>query len=296
MSDGRRPPSASIWRALLPWLWVGLLAGVATWMHQGAVGSQRTSFDGVVPLEYLPSGETARALALGHRPALADVFWIRAVLYFGGEMSQRQQFEWLQQYIEVVTALDPDFKDIYQWGGMVFILRQEEVQIEDVRMANAILEQGTERFPDNWELPTSAMANCSYYATPRDEEERQELEGCRQRFMRIAAFRPGAPPSLALLATQQIASDDVELRPQLCGMIKDIYLLHERDPEIREQLEYRLRSGVCGAAAESELQALRERFDRMHRATYPYVPADLAVQIVPTERWSEREAQRASEE
>lgn len=276
---------------------VGLvLCGLGAWgAHLGAADS-RTAVGGDVPLEYLPSSETALALSLGHRPALADVFWVRGVLYFGGEMNNRRKYEWLTQYIDLVTALDPDFVDVYQWGGMALIVRQNQVEFEDVMMANEILERGTERFVDNWELPMSAMANCSFYVTPRSADEAEALQACRARFMRIAAFRPGAPASLALLATQQVSEEEVEARPQLCGLIKDIYLLHEKDPEVRGQLEARLLSGLCGATASEELVSLREQFRRMQQLSYPYVPEDLLVQIVETGAWDRVSAERANKE
>jgi hypothetical protein len=133
-------------------LWLCLALGVvsvgAYVSHRGAVSSGEAVEGDLV--EYVPDPEYARLLALGHTPSLADVFWVRGVLYFGQGIQSKQKegrFRWLASYIDVVVELDPDFESIYQWGGAAVIFSQPEVTVEQVRLANEILEAGAARFP-----------------------------------------------------------------------------------------------------------------------------------------------------
>ena len=254
------------------------LAGVAALAHRGARGSSQASWSRErVPLEYLPSTDTVLVVSLGHRPAMADLFWVRSVLYFAAELQDRKQFEWLLQYLDLVIALDPQFQDIYRWGGSAFIVRTEKVTFEDVLLANRILEQGAQAFPDNWKIPHMAAANCSYYVRDPTPEQQRVLAECRTRYLTMAAWRPGAPFYVALTLSALKSGDPVEF----CALLVDTYLMHAHDPVIREQVERRMIGGVCSEQLSGQrLRAKLAAFEGASAHYLPYLEPDLMVHVV----------------
>ena len=269
-----------------------VLIGAAVGSYRGAQQVERTNnAQGVqAPLEYLPSVQSARLLSLGHEPALADLFWIRAVLYFHNEVMRYHQFTWLQQYTDLVSALDPDFIDIYRWGGTVMVFsRQDEISYEDVARANAILEEGAKRFTEDYQLPMSAAANCTYYVKNPSQEESDALEACRRRFLAMAAQRPGAPQYVVMLHVQSTASkasESPEVRQQLCEFLRNTYM-GNNDPDVQAQIERRMKSGFCGEGLSADqLQRMREQFSSIHKKTFPFISPDLAVHVVDFGRFA----------
>lgn len=80
------------------------------------------------PSLWLQSGPAAQKLSLGFRNLVADVYWIRAVVYYGGRLqdAKAQQagngpvknFDLLFPLLDLVTSLDPHFKVAYRFGSI----------------------------------------------------------------------------------------------------------------------------------------------------------------------------------
>src|SRR5882672_10666410 len=69
---------------------------------------------------YLPSGKMVKRLSLGYSSLLADIYWTRAVQYFGGRFGQKsKRFDLLYPLLDITTDLDPQLLEAYQ-GGSVF--------------------------------------------------------------------------------------------------------------------------------------------------------------------------------
>jgi len=217
---------------------------------------------------------------------MADWFWVRSVLYFAGELQRRHRFEWLMSYLDLVIELDPDFVEIYRWGGTALILRTNKVTLEDVRLANQILEQGATRFPDDWGLAHMAAANCSYYISKPSPQEKLELDACRRKFLQLAADRPSAPFYISL----SLAALDEGDEEKYCALLIDSYLRTSSDPVLREQVERRMKSGMCTKTVDpSILRSYQKRFDAAWNAAYPYLEPDLFVHVHEIEPGPEQE-------
>ena len=91
-----------------------------------AIGVQVVRDRGWTPYEppnslmWLRSGEVAKRLALGFDDLAADVYWIRAVIYYGGrrQLTAARNYEQLYPLLDLVTALDPQFKAAYRFGAL----------------------------------------------------------------------------------------------------------------------------------------------------------------------------------
>jgi hypothetical protein len=99
-------------------------------------------------LSYYPSGTWVREAALGDAVALADLLWLRAVQYYGEHRQTDNVFTRLAHVFEILTDLDPAFRNAYVFGGTS--LCQEGKQFAaGVRL----LEKGGRHNPKDWIYP-----------------------------------------------------------------------------------------------------------------------------------------------
>lgn len=100
---------------------------------------------------YVTDGEALRKLTLGFESLAADLYWLRAVQYFGGQRlyATDKNFELLKPLLELTTTLDPHFKIPYRYGA-VFLSepppRGAGKPLEGVELIN----KGIAENPDHW--------------------------------------------------------------------------------------------------------------------------------------------------
>ena len=101
---------------------------------------------------YLPSGKVLKALSLGFYGLIADVYWMRAVQYYGGKRLQNaKHYELLEPFIDITTTLDPQLLHAYRFGS-IFLSEKSPVGAEQPEKAIALLEKGIRNNPDEWQL------------------------------------------------------------------------------------------------------------------------------------------------
>lgn len=94
----------------------------------------------------------ARA-ALGFDSLVADIYWMRAIVYFGQKrLSTRpdKNYDLLYPLLNLVTALDPRFTVAYRFGAL-FLTEPPPGGPARPDQAIALLERGVARTPDRWE-------------------------------------------------------------------------------------------------------------------------------------------------
>jgi len=68
---------------------------------------------------YMPSGKSVKRLSLGYSSLLADIYWTRAVQYFGDKSNQRSmQYDLLYPLLDITTDLDPHLIVTYEFGSL----------------------------------------------------------------------------------------------------------------------------------------------------------------------------------
>jgi hypothetical protein len=122
----------------------------------------------------LPDAQALRLIALGHSEVAADLVWIRALSYFAVHFGLDRDYRWLESYIETIIALDPNFRMIYQWAGVVTMYGGQRIDNAAVEASNRFLLAGHERYPDEWIYPF--MLGCNYRFELRPETEEQAAE------------------------------------------------------------------------------------------------------------------------
>lgn len=135
-----------------------LYAGIAALMLV-AVAVQIIRDRGWQPYEpesgvmWIRSGPLAHRLALSFDNLVADVYWMRAVVYFGGARSSAREiknYDQLFPLLDLVTSLDPHFRIAYRFGS-IFLAEPQPGGPGRPDQAIQLLQKGLAQDPLRWE-------------------------------------------------------------------------------------------------------------------------------------------------
>lgn len=228
---------------------------------------------------YLPPASWLPVVSLGHQEALADLLWMRSLVYFGEEMVARAGLEHVFDYADAVLALDPDFRAVYHWIGMAGLYQPVAITPDEVHRTLEIQRRGLQRFPDDGELAWSIGATLAFELPPllSDDEARDAARTEGADYLAMAS-RLGAAPEWAVLSNASMLAR-VGRAEAAARHLEEMYAT-VRDEAIRAEIADRiaaLRSdsyarAFAAANQEEELARLRE---------LPYVDPDLYFLIGP---------------
>lgn len=101
---------------------------------------------------YIPSPAVLKRMSLGYTGLLADVYWTRAVQYFGGHHhAKSQEYKLLQPLLDITTTLDPHLIAAYQFGS-VFLAQKPPEGAGLPEKAVELVQRGIRENPDEWRL------------------------------------------------------------------------------------------------------------------------------------------------
>lgn len=101
---------------------------------------------------YMPSPKAVKRLSLGYSGLMADIYWTRAVQYFGTKHSEgARQYKLLGPLLEITTTLDPKLLVAYEYGSN-FLAAPLGLGAADPRKAIELIEFGIRNNPDKWHL------------------------------------------------------------------------------------------------------------------------------------------------
>ncbi len=143
---------------------------------------------------YLNSPKWVKRLSLGYDGLLADIYWTRAVQYFGSHhVVAAKNYNLLSPLLEITTALDPKLIVAYQFGAN-FLAPKPPAGAGQPDQAVALVESGIRNNPDNWKLYYE-LGFIYYNMEPREYAKAMEA------FERGTKV-PHAHPFLRVLAAQ----------------------------------------------------------------------------------------------
>jgi hypothetical protein len=117
---------------------------------------------------YVTSGTTARRLSVGYAALAADVYWIRAIQYYGdvklsldrtrpgaaeaasASSQPNAGYGLLYPLLDLTTSLDPHFNIAYRFGA-IFLAEPYPGGAGRPDLAIALLQKGLAARPDKWE-------------------------------------------------------------------------------------------------------------------------------------------------
>lgn len=221
---------------------------------------------------YLPSGDSLVVGSLGYREALADLLWMKALVYYGEELIHRGEVKNLFRYGDAVLALDPDFKRMYRWIASGALYRTGTITVDDARAAIRYLEVAARRFPDDGELAWDLGANYAFELAPMlDGEERAAAKRKGLEHMEAAVLRKAGPPWLALQTASELNA--LGRQEQAIAHLEDAYAIAS-DPEIKEKIEAQL-STLRSAAYAEALRRTAQELEAARKRDFPYLDTTL---------------------
>ncbi len=101
---------------------------------------------------YISSPKLVKRLSLGHDGLMADIYWTRAVQYFGGRHAARaSQYRQLAPLLTITTTLDPHLVVAYEFGAN-FLSPNPPGGAGVPEEAVRLVQFGIQNNPDNWRL------------------------------------------------------------------------------------------------------------------------------------------------
>lgn len=144
-------------------------------------------------LLYISSPSVLKRISLGYGGLLADVYWTRAVQYFGSKHHNgAQHYELLAPLLEITTRLDPQLLVAYEYGAN-FLAPNPPDGAGMPRRAIELAEFGIRNNPNEWKL--YYQLGFIYYMELKDYASAADAF---ERGSRV----PNAHPWLKLMAAQ----------------------------------------------------------------------------------------------
>jgi hypothetical protein len=244
---------------LTTFLLAALLAGSVFCLRQAqAERGREATLEEVL---YLPSGKVLKRLSLGYSSLLADIYWTRAVQYFGSRhVAQATHYELLYPLLDITTDLDPHIIAVYEYGS-VFLSQQPPNGAGQPEKAAALVEKGIRENPEYWRLYFT-LGFIHYI-------DRKDYQAAQQAFEKGSKI-PGALPWMKVMAARMAERrKDVNTAIALWTGLLDT----TRDKDIKKTAISHLES----IRADLDIMELDRRVNAYHdrTGTYPVKWEDL---------------------
>jgi hypothetical protein len=181
------------------WLWVVLVVLLvsATGMQVALEGRLQRP-DASPGIQWIQSPGLMRRLAVGFTAIWADIYWIRAVQYYGRtslSTDDNKNYDQLYPLLDITTSLDPQFNIAYRFGA-ILLSEGYPKGPGQTEQAIMLLRKGIREMPDKWQ----------YYHDAGFVEYwwRRDAQAAAEWFMKGAKL-PGAPNWLEPLAASILA-------------------------------------------------------------------------------------------
>src|SRR5262245_24664528 len=150
---------------------------------------------------YVPSGKTLKRMSLGYHNLLADIYWTRAVQYFGNqhekvvaspEEQNSTRYDLLYPLLDITTDLDPHLIPAYQ-SGSIFLSIRPPGGAGQPDKAVTLVKKGIRENPTHWRLYFTL--GFIHYQDRRDYRAAQEA-------FEKGSEVPGALPWMKVMAAR----------------------------------------------------------------------------------------------
>lgn len=244
----------------------------------------------------LPAAHTFRALFAGFDTMAADAAWMLSLVHYGPRKPADPTPKYLVRNAETIAELDPHFYDVYPWFSGTYVHDDRTFRIEDIEELNEFLDQGIERFPDDYWLRLDAGMNYIGYVKYRTAREKLTGYDRAIDYLQRAATLQGAPSHLPLTVSmfhskrrrlrtalegddETAADDSTTADRSYFDFLSQVYYLVE-DESVRRSIRSELESSPAGRRALKRLQVeYSQELDRRRSESFSYLPVDLWITI-----------------
>jgi len=192
---------------------------------------------------YMPSGKSVKRISLGYSSLLADIYWTRAVQYFGNKMNQRSmRYDLLYPLLDITTDLDPHLIVAYEFGSL-FLSQPPPDGAGQPEKAVALVEKGIRENPSYWRLYFT-LGFIHYL-------DRRDYKAAGEAFLKGSEV-PGALPWMKVMAARMAEhGDDHSTAVYLWKAVYDTSI----DPQVKDTAVQHLTS----LRAEADIEQLEQR-------------------------------------
>jgi hypothetical protein len=265
-------------RPALAWLLLAATGTAAFALHED-VAARRDAFPPEVDISYVPPAAQLRWMSLGYREALADLLWVRALVFSGANLGSTDIVA-TDRYVEAITGLSPRFARVYTWGGITAVYAGTgKITRDQVERAIRIYRRGLEEFPEDHEIlyPFGMLLTHQVSSTEGyTEEEKAALAEEGVEMIRLAAAF-GADPLVRRYAATLVSE---RAGDQLAIQFLESQLAQTEDEKHRRLLRLKL-SQLAGHDTVEAIERTREEFFAELKEHAPYVPDTLWAVIRP---------------
>src|SRR5215468_10974873 len=176
---------------------------------EAARGNQAT----LEEILYIPSAKVLKRMSLGYSGVLADIYWTRAVQYYGRKLSTRRgdlRYDLLYPLLDITTDLDPHLIVAYEFGS-IFLSQRPPVGAGQPDKAVALVEKGIRANPDYWRLYFTL--GCIHYF------DRKDYKAAERAFQKGSENPQAAAWMKVMAATMAHRGNDVETAYYLWSQI-----------------------------------------------------------------------------
>jgi tetratricopeptide (TPR) repeat protein len=102
---------------------------------------------------YVRSGDAVRRMSLSFAPFVSDIYWVRAVQYYGGTKlsdSPTKSYDLLYPLLDITTSVDPRFNIAYRFGS-IFLAETYPGGAGRPDLAVKLLQKGFRANPEKWQ-------------------------------------------------------------------------------------------------------------------------------------------------
>jgi hypothetical protein len=234
--------------------WAALLAGIPLLFAAIALLQSRIDAHPSMNVDQrddllLRSDKLVKNLSLGYDPLLADIYWTRAVQYYGARVGvPGTNFDLLWPLLDITTTLDPKLLVAYRFGS-IFLSEPDLAGAGRTDLAIKLVKRGIAANPNEWRL--SGDLGFLYYWRLKDYPDAAAayLE---------ASKHPQAPPIMKMMAARISAKGgSLETSRLIWSQLYE----STTDPTIRENALKQLK-GLKAEEDESQLDDLSEQYRR----------------------------------
>jgi len=197
----------------------------------------------------LRSPSVVKKMSIGYDSLLADIYWTRAVQYYGERFNTKgATYELLWPLLDITTSLDPKMIIAYRFGA-IFLSETGTAGAGRTDLAIELVKRGIAANPDEWHLDLDL--GFLYYWRVKD------YESAAKAFL-AASEKPNAPAWLAVTAAH-VAEKGGSLETSRV-IWSEIYESN-KDPKIRERALETLQ-GLKAEEDEMELDKIAAEYEK----------------------------------
>jgi tetratricopeptide (TPR) repeat protein len=192
------------------------------WRLQHVIDARRGSLSQERDDVLLRSGKLMKVMSLEYAPLVADIYWTRAVQYYGNKhVRGNANLESLWPLLDITTTLDPNLVVAYRFGAM-FLSQAAPAGAGRPDLAVELIRRGIQANPEYWRLYEDL--GFVYYFDLKDYQKAADafLEGSK---------KPGALVWMKVMAAR-VAAEGESYATSLF-LWKDIYET-STDPSVKE--------------------------------------------------------------